>query len=106
MRLLFLDLFHGIPNMICAAILMLLMYIPFALYGVNIFGGRFYYCNDVDVEGRWECFGEFPSPDALSIYLPRNWANPYSYSFDSFGVALLHLVQIASGEGWVSLIVE
>lgn len=103
-RILFVDLFHGIPNMICAGVLMLLMYIPFAIYGVNIFGGRFYYCNDGDAEVYSDCLGEFVSDDVQSIYLPRNWANPYTYSYDSFGVALLHLIQIASGEGWVCCI--
>jgi len=102
-RLLFLDLFHGIPNIICAGILMLVMYIPFALYAVNIFGGRFYYCNDGDANGSEDCYGEFVEIDALSIYQPRIWENPYGYSFDSFGSSLLHLVEIASGEGWVRI---
>lgn len=100
-RLLFLDLFYGIPNIICALILMLVMYIPFALYAVNIFGGRFYFCNDEDANGFEDCYGEFFEIDALSIYQPRVWKNPYGYSFDSFGTSLLHLVEIASGEGWV-----
>ncbi|KAH8553006.1 Ion transport protein-domain-containing protein [Umbelopsis sp. PMI_123] len=102
MRLMFLDLLHGIPSIICAGALMLVMYIPFALYAVNIFGGRFYLCNDGDVEGVEECYGEFVEVDSQSIYQPRVWANPYGYSFDSFGVSLLHLIQIASGEGWIS----
>lgn len=102
-RLLFLDLFHGIPNIICAGVLMLVMYIPFALYAVNIFGGRFYFCNDGDANGFEDCYGEFFERDALSIYQPRIWENPYGYSFDSFGSSLLHLVEIASGEGWVRI---
>ncbi|KAI8579947.1 hypothetical protein K450DRAFT_239855 [Umbelopsis ramanniana AG] len=101
-RTMFVDLLHGIPNIICASVLMLVMYIPFALYGVNIFGGRFYFCNDGDANGIDDCFGEFVEVDALSIYQPRIWANPYGYSFDTFGVALLHLVEITSGEGWVN----
>jgi hypothetical protein len=102
-RLLFLDLFHGIPNIIFAGVLMLVMYIPFALYAVNIFGGRFYFCNDGDANGSEDCHGEFFEIDALSIYQPRIWENPYKYSFDTFGLSLLHLVEIASGEGWVRI---
>ncbi|KAG2185318.1 hypothetical protein INT44_002108 [Umbelopsis vinacea] len=101
-RTMFVDLLYGIPNIVCASVLMLVMYIPFALYGVNIFGGRFYFCNDGDASGINDCFGEFVEVDALSIYQPRVWANPYEYSFDTFGLGLLHLVEITSGEGWVN----
>jgi voltage-dependent calcium channel len=102
-RTMFVDLLHGIPNIICAGILMMVMYIPFALYAVNIFGGRFYLCNDGNANGIDDCFGEFVEVDVLSIYQPRVWANPYGYSFDTFGLSLLHLVEIASGEGWVRI---
>jgi hypothetical protein len=101
MRLIFLDLFLGIPNMVLALLLMVIMYIPFALYGVYLFGGRFAYCNDVDVHGIEVCYGEFAIEEPHPIYQPRIWDNPYHYNFDTFGQALLHLVMIASGEGWV-----
>lgn len=103
MRLIFMDLFHGIPNMILALMLMISIYIPFALYGVNLFGGRFQYCNDGDALGIDDCHGEFSIGEGHPIYQPRIWNNPYHYNFDTFGQALLHLVLIASGEGWVRI---
>ncbi|KAL0092618.1 Ion transport protein-domain-containing protein [Phycomyces blakesleeanus] len=104
MRVIFLDLVHVFPKLFDAVTLNLLVFIPFAIYGSYIFGGRFLRCNDDSVSFMVECHGEYRSVDASTkhITLPRVWHNPYDYSFDNFGNSLLHLFECASGEGWVS----
>ncbi|RUS24570.1 Ion transport protein-domain-containing protein [Jimgerdemannia flammicorona] len=99
----------GFPRMLDAAALSLCLLIPFALYGQNVFQGLFYSCNDNGVLDRGTCIGESqqtmsaPQPDTSLVYMPRVWANPYVYSFDSFWAALLILFEIVSGEGWVNV---
>lgn len=108
-RHIFSDLIHGFPLMIDALILTVLVLVPFCIYAVNIFGGRFFLCNDNSVGGLSECNAEFLNPigddaDSPSILIPRVWANPYGYDFDTFPTALLHLFDLTSTEGWVSLV--
>ncbi|ORX56168.1 hypothetical protein DM01DRAFT_1303553 [Hesseltinella vesiculosa] len=109
MRDVFIDLFHAFPLMMDAMLLTFLVMIPFSIYGVNIFGGRFWMCNDDSALGRDGCINEFVlnvSHDDnvdLPILLPRTWQNPVMnlYSYDSFPYALRHLFSLTSTEGWV-----
>ncbi|KAI9485907.1 MAG: Ion transport protein-domain-containing protein [Benjaminiella poitrasii] len=103
MRVIFLDLIYGLPKMIDAVALNMLVFVPFAIYGCFLFSGRFSLCNDGTALSRQACFGEFRSEDDenLGILLPRVWKNPYDYSFDTFGKSILHLFECASGEGWI-----
>lgn len=102
-RSIFRDLLHGLPSMVDALALNLLVFVTFAIYGCYLFSGRFAKCNDDAASSRDNCRGEFASSseDAEGIFIPRVWHNPYMYSFDDFGKALLHLFECASGEGWV-----
>ncbi|KAI8064552.1 Ion transport protein-domain-containing protein, partial [Gongronella butleri] len=110
MRDVFIDLFHAFPLMMDAMLLTFLVMIPFSIYGVNIFGGRFWTCNDVAVGGRTDCVNEVVlnvgSLDGydLPLLIPRVWENPGMnlYSFDSFPLALRQLFSLTSTEGWVS----
>ncbi|CAO3684026.1 unnamed protein product [Rhizopus microsporus] len=102
-------LFTGLPRLLESAALGLCLIVPFALYGKNVFMGLFYQCNDDSSTGKSDCLFENmlgtqePMPEDTSIYLPRRWANPYDYNFDSFWRSLLILFEIASGEGWVDV---
>ncbi|KAI8381166.1 Ion transport protein-domain-containing protein [Radiomyces spectabilis] len=105
----FIDIVHAFPLMLDALLLTFLMLIPFSVYGVNIFGGRFWLCNDESVSGRSTCVGEYlhdiSSDDDMSvnILVPRAWQNPEVnfYSYDTFGLSLLQLFTLTSTEGWV-----
>ncbi|KAI7889601.1 Ion transport protein-domain-containing protein [Mucor mucedo] len=102
-RMIFLDLVHGLPKMMNAVTLNLLVFVPFAIYGCYLFSGKFALCNDENAGSIRDCEGEFQSSeeDNFNILLPRVWKNPYDYSFDTFGESLLHLFECASGEGWI-----
>jgi hypothetical protein len=83
--------------------------VPFAVYGVNIFGGLMWMCNDETVGSRGDCLGEFEmnasSDDGVdvNIWIPRVWQNPQNgfISYDNFPLALQHLFSLTSTEGWV-----
>lgn len=101
-RVIFLDLVHGLPSIIDAIALNTLVFVVFAMYGCYIFSDRFAACNDTGSVGTMDqCHGEFKTDD-LHILVPRVWDNPYQYSYDTFATSILHLFECASGEGWVS----
>ncbi|KAG0185974.1 calcium channel protein [Apophysomyces sp. BC1034] len=108
-REIFADLFHAFPLMLDALVLTFLVLIPFAVYGVNIFGGRFWLCNDDEVLGRLECVGEYlnnvsgDNGEEVNILVPRVWQNPHvnAFSYDSFPLALSQLFTLTSTEAWV-----
>jgi hypothetical protein len=108
-RDIFVALFYAFPLMFDALIFTVLVLIPFAVYGVNIFGGLMWQCNDQAVLTRGECLGEYQinisSDEEVDIFMwiPRVWQNPQNgfISYDSFPLALQHLFSLTSTEGWV-----
>ncbi|KAK3812489.1 MAG: Ion transport protein-domain-containing protein [Linnemannia elongata] len=98
----------ALPRMVVAMLLTFLLFWPFAIYGVNIYAGYFYQCNDQTILFKSECVGEFmelPSgDDNAEILVPRIWANPYDYSFDTIQAAILVLFEMASQEGWIMVL--
>ncbi|KAI9483591.1 MAG: Ion transport protein-domain-containing protein [Benjaminiella poitrasii] len=108
-RDIFVSLFYAFPLMFDALIFTFLVLIPFAVYGVNLFGGLMWKCNDESVFTRGECVGEFEvnisSDDNMDVnlWVPRVWQNPENgfITFDNFPLALQHLFSLTSTEGWV-----
>ncbi|KAF8937307.1 calcium channel protein [Dissophora ornata] len=95
---------RALPRMVVALVLTALLFWPFAIYGINIYAGFFYLCNDTTILAKGDCVGEFmnsPSDNDGDILIPRAWTNPYDYSFDSIQTAVLVLFEMASQEGWV-----
>lgn len=108
-RDIFVSLFYAFPLMLDALVFTFMVLVPFAVYGVNIFGGLMWLCNDDSVMTRAECIGEYnnniSSDDDIEVnmWIPRVWQNPENgfYSFDTFPAALQHLFSLTSTEGWV-----
>lgn len=99
-------LIAGAPRIIDAALLSISLVIPFAIYGVNIFAGLFFSCNDEDdaIVTNEQCIDEFEnSIYNFNVLMPRVWNNPFGYNFDDFKSALLILFEIISGEGWIDV---
>ena len=74
-------------------------YSVFALMGMSLFGGRFYYCNTPGAEypsGMTECSGSHVLETSGTAYMvPRCWNNP-SFSFDDFPTALLTIFRMGT----------
>ena len=103
-------LFAGALKILDAAILMILYIIPFAVWGMRIFAGLLYYCNDDDATGLTDCIQEYnssPVDDSLSFLAPRAWDNPTfdgsKWAFNSFRESILILFEIVSLEGWIDV---
>ena len=78
---------------------------PFAIYGLNLFSGQFYQCNDTNsnIINLADCIGEYNNtPFYWEVLSPRQVANPY-YNFDNFGDSMSILFQIVSQEGWIDV---
>ncbi|GAA5884714.1 hypothetical protein JCM6882_005364 [Rhodosporidiobolus microsporus] len=95
----------GAGRILDASILAALYIIPFAIWGMAIFRGRLYSCNDSSVRTKAECAGEYlaETVDGWSYLAPRVWSNPSTWSFDSFHRALLIMFEIISLEGWIDV---
>jgi hypothetical protein len=85
--------------------LCIVLLIPFAIYGMRLFSGRFFSCNDtinVDlIRGVDDCVGTFTSEAGFTM--PRVWSNPHEYSFNNIGASFLVLLEIVSQDGWISV---
>lgn len=95
-------------KVLSAAFVSLSLLIPFAIYGLNLFNGRMYTCNDSDsnIVDLNDCVGEYQNtPFNWEVLSPRQAANPY-YDFDNFGDSLFILFQIVSQEGWIDVMVS
>ncbi|KAK9388500.1 Ion transport protein-domain-containing protein [Lipomyces mesembrius] len=90
----------GLGKIIGAAIVSLTLLLPFSLWGLNIFMGKFDFCTDSNVNELSTCTGEFlNSVYNWNFWLPRSYNNP-GYSFDQFSQSISVLFQIISLEGW------
>ncbi|RFU33099.1 hypothetical protein B7463_g3252, partial [Scytalidium lignicola] len=94
-------------KVISAAVVSLSLLIPFAIYGINLFNGKFSSCNDgsENITALTDCFGEYyssPYSGDWPLLAPRVISNPY-YDFDSFASSIFILFQIVSQEGWVDV---
>ncbi|CAE6352806.1 unnamed protein product [Rhizoctonia solani] len=104
-------MFAGASRIFEAGLLAMLYMLPYACWGLNIFAGRFYMCNDGDAEGKSDCTGEYlstPVDNSLGFLAPRSWNVPSpstTFSFDTFGSSLLILFEIVSLEGWIDVLV-
>ncbi|KAK9762450.1 hypothetical protein K7432_011791 [Basidiobolus ranarum] len=97
-------LYSGFPRIVNAALLSLCFVLPFSIYGLNIFAGLMYSCNDTgqNILTQADCKGMFLDSN-MNIWKPRVWSNPNNFNFDSFRSSLLILFEILSNEGWVNV---
>ena len=85
--------------------------IPYAVWGLNIFAGLSFSCNDSNAADKAGCRNEYIANVAslgneFGFLAPRVWDNPSTstrWSFDNFGSSLLILFEIVSLEGWVDV---
>ncbi|KAG8827931.1 calcium channel protein [Serendipita sp. 401] len=103
-------IFAGARRILDAAVLALLYMVPYAVWGLNIFSGRMYACNDGTALGRSDCQNEYmatPVDESLAFLAPRVWDIPSpstTFSFDSFTKSFLILFEIVSLEGWIDVL--
>eukprot|EP00002_Diphylleia_rotans_P038684 TRINITY_DN8836_c0_g1_i1.p1 TRINITY_DN8836_c0_g1~~TRINITY_DN8836_c0_g1_i1.p1 ORF type:complete len:975 (+),score=148.66 TRINITY_DN8836_c0_g1_i1:59-2983(+) len=86
----------ALPSLTGVLILSLILWILYAIIGMQLFGKQLYYCNDIGVESRSQCFGVGIRRGVLQ---PRIWTRPRRH-FDDIFSSLSTLVQVVTLEGW------
>jgi len=86
------------PALANVCILLMAVFLIFAILGLSLFMGRFFACNNGDVLGKDTCRGAFDAGEGFLV--PSVWANPAldgfgSTSFDNIGAAFLVLFEVA-----------
>jgi voltage-dependent calcium channel len=96
----------GFWNILSAAVVAVTLLIPYAIWGLNIFNGLLFSCNDTsNGMNQTLCIGEYDAtPLNWTVWAPRVWANPEFYNFDDFGSSLSILFEIVSEEGWINVL--
>lgn len=104
------ELFHnviivGVWKLFTASIVAFGLLFPFSVWGLNIFRGRLFSCNDSSYSGELSnCVGEFlTTPFNWEILSPKAVSTSY-FDFDNFGHSLLILFEIISLEGWTDVL--
>ncbi|KAM3181558.1 hypothetical protein ACTXT7_014141 [Hymenolepis weldensis] len=81
----------------------------FAVIGVQLFAGKFQYCNDESRFFKVECQGQFIRYESEDTDQPelveRRWLN-YPLNFDNVPNGLLTLFVASTFEGWPSLLYQ
>eukprot|EP00755_Sulcionema_specki_P036080 Sspe_Gene.22096::Locus_8356_Transcript_1_1_Confidence_1.000_Length_6454::g.22096::m.22096/K04854/CACNA1G; voltage-dependent calcium channel T type alpha-1G len=87
--------------------LMALFILIWAILGVQLFKGTFYYCSNELVSTEADCHGNYTRYES-TLFGPRpvtaqmEWSNKY-FNFDNVGAAMLSLFVMAVGDGWADV---
>ncbi|CAF2018567.1 unnamed protein product [Rotaria magnacalcarata] len=114
MRKVVYEVCRGFKEILLVSILLVVLMFIFAIFGVQIIGGRLARCNDRDYyNNRTLCHGTFMRELYVSkmnvggadpvMLVPRVWANPQNFNFDYIGSAMLALFEVLSLEGWLEI---
>ena len=72
LKAVFMCVVNAFKNVTSILIVYFLFMFIFAVIAVELFNGKFFYCNDDSMRFKLECVGEFSSPDGREIK-PREW---------------------------------
>lgn len=92
----------SLKNVFNILIVYMLFQFIFAVIAVQLFNGRFFYCNDESKLTKEECQGEyllFPGKDLPPTIDKRLW-KARDFNYDNVGSAMLTLFAVQTGEGW------
>ena len=100
MRLIVVTLVRALPDLGTVFLSGLFQFLIFAIFGSQLFSGKFDYCNDPTVDGRADCVGTFVNADGA--HLSRQWLHP-PLNFDSTPNAMLSLFVVVTRDGWLDI---
>ena len=103
-RVILLALFEAIPHVLHGIFLALVVFLVFGILGVQLFKGRFYYCNDLSISERALCNGTYITEEIGPVFptpveVPRVWTRTVEH-FDHIGASMLALFKVMVGDGW------
>ena len=90
MKMIVVALFESVGHIFNVMVVVMIVWLMFAILGVNLFSGKFFYCSQdpYNTETKAECLRE------------RGSWQVYDSNFDNVGRAMLTLFIIASEEDW------
>jgi len=100
MRLIVATLLHALPDLGTVFLSGLFQFLIFAIFGSQLFAGKFDFCNDPAVDDRATCVGTFVNADGA--HLSRQWLHP-PLNFDSTPNAMLSLFVVVTRDGWLDI---
>lgn len=106
MKLVLMALAGALPALGNVCFLLVAVFLIFAILGLSLFSGKFYYCTDGE-SNRDNCHGTSESDDGYAV--PNVWMNPTldgwgTNSFDNIFSSFLVLFEVATGDSWESVL--
>jgi len=95
-------LFKSVKSILSIFLLGGAIFLSFGVIGVRTFGGAYYRCNDLSVDGYNDCIGVFEDP-VSHLLTPRVWDKP-NYNFDNIGKGFLTLFEVSSLDEWLNVL--
>eukprot|EP01043_Picozoa_sp_COSAG02_P003210 COSAG02_NODE_77_length_40635_cov_56.355980_4_plen_2303_part_00 len=96
------SLFRSAPTLGNVILLLSMFWLIFGILGVQLFAGKFYYCNDGDVYGSYDCVGSFVDAETGDL-VSRDWDKPLGWGFDNIGEAVITLFEVSTLEMWLDI---
>ncbi|CAK1548185.1 unnamed protein product [Leptosia nina] len=93
---------NSLKNVINILIVYILFQFIFAVIAVQLFNGKFFYCNDISKNTFEDCQGSYfvyESNSLLPRVSKRQWTTQ-SFHYDNVASAMLTLFAVQTGEGW------
>uniref|UniRef100_A0A3Q1GQV6 Sodium channel protein n=1 Tax=Acanthochromis polyacanthus TaxID=80966 RepID=A0A3Q1GQV6_9TELE len=106
MRVVVNALVGAIPSIMNVLLVCLIFWLIFSIMGVNLFAGKYYFCNNETAEeifqpdvvnNKTECFALINAN-----YSEVRWKN-VKINFDNVGAGYLALLQVATFKGWMDI---
>jgi len=97
----------SLKNVFNILIVYILFHFIFAVVGVQLFNGKFFYCTDASKHSAVECQGQFflfaPDQSSPPSVNDREWIQrPFHY--DNCFMGMLTLFAVQTSEGWVAIL--
>nr|QQY02546.1 voltage-dependent N-type calcium channel subunit alpha-1B [Cryptocotyle lingua] len=95
----------SLKNVVIILVVYLLFMFIFSVVAVQLFQGKFFYCNDLSKLTKEKCQGYFFSYESGSVpeVKPRQWALR-DFNYDNVINAMLTLYTVTTGEGWPGIL--
>jgi voltage-dependent calcium channel N type alpha-1B len=95
----------SLQNVFNIMVVYILFMFIFAVVAVQLFKGRFFYCNDLSKRTEGECLGQYYvyDEDGHPSIEDRSW-NRWEFHYDNVVFAFLTLFTIQTGEGWPQIL--
>merc|ERR550517_1104478 len=97
----------SLKNVFNILIVYMLFLLIFAMVGVQLFNGKFFYCSDESKSTAEECQGEyfiFTLDDSTAPEIHMRVWDRKSFHYDNCAMAMITLFAVQTSEGWIAVL--